>query len=119
MVFMGEGSPEEGKDAVAGGLHDEALIAMDGVHHELEGRIDKTPGRFGIEVFNQRGGVLDIGKERGDRLALTIGSTARFQRGLLGANTFGKVRWRVVDWGKFGVQGSEFEVWTLDLGPFD
>jgi hypothetical protein len=72
MVFMGKGSAEEGKDAIAGGLDDKALITVDGVHHELEGRIDNGTGGFGVEGFDEGGGVLDIGKQRGDGLALAV-----------------------------------------------
>ena len=89
MVFVGDGSAKEGEDAVAGGLHDEALIAMDRVHHQLQGRIDEAPGRFGIEAFNQGGGVFDVSKEGGNGLALTLGRTPCLQGGLLGEDTLG------------------------------
>src|SRR5262249_30362814 len=105
MVFMSNRSAEEGKDAIAGGLDDEALITMDRVHHELQSRIDEVPGRFGIEVFNERGGVLDIGKEGGDGLALAIVCAPRFQRGLLSADALGQV-WRGVASGGLGLSGS-------------
>src|SRR5262245_14680618 len=97
MVFMGKRGAEEGKDAVASGLHDEALIAVDGVHHQLQGGIDEAAGGFGVEVFNERGGVLDIGKQRGDGLALAIRDTTGFQRRLLGPNALGQMRGRIAD----------------------
>jgi len=60
---------------------------VDRVHHQLEGRIDEAPGCFGIEVFNQGGGVFDISEEDSDGLALALSSAARFHRCLLGADT--------------------------------
>src|SRR5262249_43723447 len=98
MVFMSEGGTEEGKDAVAGGLYDEALIAMHRVHHQLQGRIDEAPGRFGVEVFNEGGGVLDIGKEGSDGFPFALRGAPGFQNGLLGTNARGEMRGRVAHW---------------------
>jgi hypothetical protein len=95
MVFVSNGGTEEGKDAVAGGLHDEALIAVDGVHHELEGGVNNESRLLRVEVFDEGSGVLDIGKEGGDRLALTIRTAPRFQRRLFGPDAFGEVGWRI------------------------
>src|SRR5215813_4128909 len=98
MVFMTERGTEEGKDAVAGGLDDEALIAMDRVHHQLQGRIDEAPGRFGVEVFDQCGRVLDISKERSDGFPFAFSGASGFQNGLLGTNARGEMRGRVAHW---------------------
>ena len=71
---------EQGKDAIAQRLRHIALIAMHGVHHELQGRINNRPRFFGIESFNQRRRAFEIGKQGGDRLALTVRRSTRFQR---------------------------------------
>src|SRR5215510_13581372 len=92
MILVGNWGAEEGKDAVAGGLHDEALIAVDRVHHQLQGRIDKAAGRFGVKVFDEGGGILDIGKEGGDGLALAVRSAPGLQRGLLGTDALRQVK---------------------------
>ncbi len=55
MIFMGNGRPEQGKDAISQGLGHIAVIAMDGVHHQLQCGVDNGPGLFGVESFNQGG----------------------------------------------------------------
>jgi hypothetical protein len=72
MVFMGDRRTKEGKDAVAGGLGDESLIAMHSAHHGLQGWVHDGAGFFGVEVFNHRHGVLDVAKDGGDGFALAI-----------------------------------------------
>ncbi len=42
-----------------------AVIAMYGVHHELESGINNGTCLFGIESFNQRGGPFEIGTSPG------------------------------------------------------
>src|SRR5882672_6453554 len=71
VVFMGNGCTEEGKDAVPQGLRHIPVIAMDGVHHELQSGIDDGTGIFGIESFNQRSRTFEVSKEGGDGLTLT------------------------------------------------
>ena len=70
---MGNRRAEQGKDAIAQRLRDIALIAMHGVHHELQGGINNRSGFFGIEPFDQRRRAFEIGKQGGDRLALAVG----------------------------------------------
>ena len=72
MIFMRDGRTKQRKDAIAQGLRHIALVAMHGIHHELQRRVDNRAGFFGIEAFNQRRGAFEIGKERGDRLTLTV-----------------------------------------------
>jgi len=50
---------------------------MHGFHHQREHRIDEAAGFLGIEVFDERGGVFDISKERGDSLAFPVCGAAR------------------------------------------
>ena len=49
---MGDGGPEQRKNTVAGRLHDIAVVAADGVHHQLERRVDNLAGVFWIEVLH-------------------------------------------------------------------
>ena len=72
MVFVGHGSAEQREDAVAGGLHDVAVVAMRGVDHQLQRRIDHAASVFGVKVLHQLGRALDIGEQRGDGLALAL-----------------------------------------------
>ena len=50
MVFMGHGRAEQGHDAIAHDLVDRALVAVHGVHHALQHRVEELPGLFGIAV---------------------------------------------------------------------
>jgi hypothetical protein len=62
---------------------------MDGVHHELESGVDEAAGVFGVEVFDEGGGVFDVGKEGRNRFALTVWSAASFHRLSFGKNPLG------------------------------
>src|SRR5439155_10328790 len=75
MIFMGQRRSEQRKYAITGGLHDVAAIAMDGVDHQLEGWIDNGTCLFRVEVLHQLHRAIDVGEQRGDRLALTVESS--------------------------------------------
>ncbi len=100
--------PEQGKDAIAQGLSHIALITVDSIHHELQGGIDNGAGFFWIEPFDECCGPFEVGKQRRDGFALAVGCPTGFQRGLLGADTFGKMRRGVGCWG--------LGTWNLKLG---
>ncbi len=53
MVLVGEGSTEEGHDAVAHDLVDGALVAVGGFHHPLEHRIENLSRLLGVAVGQQ------------------------------------------------------------------
>ena len=72
MIFVGNRRAEQRQDAIAHGLGDVALVAVHGVHHELQSRIDDAARLFGIEVFQQGHGALDVGKQHGDLFALAF-----------------------------------------------
>jgi hypothetical protein len=69
---MGERRAEQREDAIAGGLHDVAVIAMRRIDHQPDRRIDDRPGLLGIEVLHQIHRTLDVREQRGDRLALAL-----------------------------------------------
>jgi hypothetical protein len=73
-------------------LVDGALEAVHGVHHEMNGGVQKLLRRLGVEPLDEPGGVLDVGKEDGDLLALA------FKAGTRGENFLGQVCRRVVEW---------------------
>ena len=77
VVFMGQRRPEQGHDAVAQDLVDRAFVAVHGVHHEVQHRIQDLPGLFRIEAGDQLRRALDVGKEHGDLLALAFQCCAR------------------------------------------
>ena len=72
MVLMRNGRAEQGKNAIAGGLHDISAVSMDGIDHQLEGRIDNRTGFLRVEVLHQLHRTFDIGEQRGHRLTLTF-----------------------------------------------
>ena len=53
-------------------LHDVAVVAADRVDHQLQRGIDNRARFFGVEVLLQLGRSLDVGEQRGDRLALAV-----------------------------------------------
>ncbi len=48
---MGDWRSEDGHDAVAEHLIHRPFKAMDGLHHDVNGRIEELLGRFRIEVL--------------------------------------------------------------------
>ncbi len=64
MVFMGDRRPKQREDTVTGRLGRVTAITLDRVDHDLQCRIDNRACLFG---------VLDVGEQRGDRLALAFG----------------------------------------------
>jgi len=50
MVLMVQGRAEQGHDAIAHDLVDGPLIAMHGVHHALQHRVQQLSGFFGVAV---------------------------------------------------------------------
>ena len=66
---MGNGGTEEGHNAIAQHLVDGAFIAVHGVHHNVDGGIEQLLSGFRVEVFDQFGGVFDVGEQDGDLFA--------------------------------------------------
>ncbi len=54
MVLVRDRRAEQREDAIAGALHDVAVVAMDRVDHQLERRIDNRARFFGVEVLSTR-----------------------------------------------------------------
>src|SRR6516225_4838525 len=73
MVLVRERGAEQRENPVAGGLHDVAVVTADGIDHQLEGWINNRTRLFRVEVLHQVHRALDIGKQRGNGLALAIG----------------------------------------------
>jgi hypothetical protein len=59
---MGDGRAEQGEDAVAGRLHDVAVVAVHRVDHQLQRRIDDRSRLLGVEVLHQLHRTLDVGE---------------------------------------------------------
>ena len=76
MVFMGHWGSEERHDAVPEHLIHGAFVAVHGVHHDVQRRIEEPLGGFRVEVADQLGRAFEVGKEHGDLLALAFQGTA-------------------------------------------
>src|SRR5262245_59065446 len=72
MVLVRDWGPKQGKDAIAGRLHDVAVIAADRVDHQLERGIDDGARLLRVEVLLKFGRAFDIREQRRHSLALAL-----------------------------------------------
>ena len=93
VILVGDGRPEQCHDPVAHHLVHRPLVAMDGLHHALEDRVEKLARLLGIAVGQQLHRALEVCKQDGHLLALT------FQRASRGEDLLGQVLRRVDMWG--------------------
>ena len=82
VVFVCERRAEEGHDPIAHHLIDGALVPMDGIHHQLEDRVEKYPSLLRIAVLQEFHRTPEVGEQDGDLLALTLQRTAARQDAL-------------------------------------
>src|SRR5882762_2413071 len=68
-----------------------AFVAVHGVHHEAQGRINQVARCLRVEVFEEGHRPLDVGEQGGDGLTLAIRGAARLERRLLGQNALGQM----------------------------
>ena len=85
MIFMGERRPEQRHDSVPHDLVDRALVAVDGLHHQLEYGIKKLACLLGIAVCEQLHRAFHVGEQHRDLLALAFDRGARIE------NAFGQM----------------------------
>ena len=85
VVFMRNGGAKQGHNAVAQHLVHGTFIAVYRVHHNVNGGIEELLGGFRVEVFDEFGGVFDVGKQDGDLF------TFAFQRRTGGEDFLGQV----------------------------
>src|SRR5262249_12055572 len=91
--------PEDREDAVAGGLGDVAAVALYRLPHQFECRVDYGAGLLRVDVLDQLHRALDVGKERGHRLALALkifgdGRFCRANLNMVGFLSRNSYRWR-------------------------
>src|SRR4030095_7456665 len=89
MVLMGNGSPEQGHEAIAKELIDRALIPMNRDQSEFEEVVQQGMHGLGAQTLSQWCGVRNITEEHGDLFAFP------FERVPGGEDFLGKV-WRSV-----------------------
>jgi hypothetical protein len=63
-----------------------------GVHHDVQRRVQKPAGLFGIKTLDQLGRALEVGKEHGDLFALA------FQGAFGGEDLLSEIGWDVSAW---------------------
>jgi hypothetical protein len=66
VVLVGDGSPEQGEDAVAEQLVDPTAEGGDVVDQPLEDAVDQPLHLLGIEVLGEAGEADDVGEQHGD-----------------------------------------------------
>ena len=72
MVLVRDRRAEQRHDAVAQDPVDRAFVAMHGIHHHAERRIQDAPRVLRVGAFDQRERALDVGEQHGDLLALAL-----------------------------------------------
>jgi hypothetical protein len=85
MVLVSERRAEEGHDPVAHDLVDRTFVAMDGLHHPLENRIEQLSRFFRIALGEQPRRAFQVREEHCHEFALAL------QGGLGGENLLGEV----------------------------
>jgi hypothetical protein len=89
MVLARDRRTEQRKDAVTERLRHVALVAIHGVHHQLQRGVDDLACEVGVHAVEQRHRALDVGEQHGDDLAL-VGVLGQM-RGMAEAETLGQV----------------------------
>ena len=117
MVLVRDRRAEQREDAVAGRLHDMAVIAAHRVDHQLQGRIDDRARFFGIEILLKPGRVDDVDEQRGDELALAFGtSVASFSSGSEAGSR--SRAFRLLGRERAAALIAEFRSWPIELAAF-
>src|ERR1700678_284141 len=102
MILVRDRCAEQREDSVTGRLHDVTVVAAGCVDHQLEGRVDDRAGLFGIEVLFEFSGSLDISKQRGDGLALSLECFGRST-----VDSYPDLRFRRSGRGSIGFRGAD------------
>jgi hypothetical protein len=89
MVLMRQGRTKQRHDAITHDLVHGAFVAMHGVHHALQHRIEELAGLLRVTVRQQLHRAFQIGKEHGHLLALA------FQGAAGGEDFLREIRWGV------------------------
>jgi hypothetical protein len=89
VVFVRNRRAEQRHDPVAHDLVHRALVAVDGVHHVPEHRVEDLARFLGIAVGQQLHRALEIGEQDGHLLPFA------FERGLRGEDSLGEMSRRV------------------------
>ena len=62
VVFMSQGRAEEGHDAIPHHLVDGTLVAVHGLYHTLQDRVQKLSSLLGVALCQQFHGSLQVSK---------------------------------------------------------
>ena len=76
MIFMGNRRAEEGHNAIPHHLVDSALVAVHGLDHALQDRVQQLAGLLGVALRQQLHRPLQVRKQHRDLLAFTFESAA-------------------------------------------
>ncbi len=67
-AFMGNGRTEEGHNAIPHDLVDRVLVAVHGLDHPFQDRVQQWAGLLGVALGQQLHGALQVGKQHRDLL---------------------------------------------------
>jgi hypothetical protein len=70
VVFMCDGGTEERHNAITHHLIDRPFVAVYGLHHAFEHRVEDRPGVFRVVVGQKLHGAFEIREQHGNLLAL-------------------------------------------------
>jgi hypothetical protein len=99
MVFVSQWRPEQGHDPIAQHLVHRALIAVHGLHHGMQSRVQEGLRLFRVEVADQLRRPFEVGKQHGDLLPFA------FQRTAGGQDLLREIGGRVGEWRGRGYAG--------------
>ena len=77
VVLVGDGGAEQRHDAVAHDLVHRPLVAVNGLHHVFQNRVEDLSRLFGVAVGEQLHGPLEVGEEDGHLLSLPLEGSLR------------------------------------------
>jgi len=80
VILVRHRRAEQGEDAVASRLRYVAVVPVDGLHHQLQRRIDDGARVLGVELLQQLDRALDVREQRRDGLALAVRPFVRGDR---------------------------------------
>jgi hypothetical protein len=77
VILVGDGRAEERHDPVAHDLVDRALVAVDGLHHAFEHRVQELPRFLEVPVGEEFHRALEVGEQNGHLLPLALEGSLR------------------------------------------
>jgi hypothetical protein len=110
VILVRQRRPEERHDPVAHDLVDRALVAVHGLDHPLQDRVEQLAGLFRVAVGQQLGRALEVGEQHRHLLALAL------ERGPGLEDALGQVPGRVAHGGREAARPRRSAALRAELG---